>query len=318
MNTTSKLAAISVDLDEVECYAAIHGVRVPEGPATHAVYDRCVPRIEALLEGESIRATFFAIGANLRRGANRETLRRLRDGGHEIANHSFWHRYDLSRQSIANIQDDVTRGADAIESACGRRPVGFRAPGYTLSDMLIDALEPLGVAYDSSVFPSPSYYATKLAVLSWMAIRRKKSQSIVTGPEFLRARKQPYRMSRPYWREGGGMLELPIGVTPWGLPYIGTSLVVGGRRGAEMLTHQMLRQPVIHLELHGFDVADRDADHLQSLAGHRPDLRRPASEKLDIIASAVRQVRDAGYAFVPLEELANRFTARSTQSTRDP
>ena len=40
---TSKLAAISIDLDEVPRYAAIHGVDASLGEGAHAVYDRCVP-----------------------------------------------------------------------------------------------------------------------------------------------------------------------------------------------------------------------------------------------------------------------------------
>ncbi|MGB5813302.1 MAG: polysaccharide deacetylase family protein [Polyangiales bacterium] len=312
---TIKLAAVSIDLDEVECYGAIHDVEIPEGKARYAVYDRCVPRIEALLDAESIPATFFAIGADLARAENSETVQRLASRGHEIANHSFWHHYDLTKRSTEEIREDISRGAAAITSACGRRPVGFRAPGYTVNDKLLDTLEALGVAYDSSVFPSPSYYAAKLMALSWMAIRGKTSRSILDRPSVLRAGRQPYRAGHPFWRRGSGLLELPIGVTPWGLPYIGTSLVLGGSRGAALLTRQMLGQPVIHIELHGFDVADREDDDLEFLAPYRPDLRRTATAKLEILASVIQIVRSAGYAFVTLQELATQVTESSSRST---
>lgn len=302
-----KLASISIDMDEVPRYAAIHGVEGPGEPGTNAVYDRCLPRFRAWLDEESIRATFFVIGQDLRRELNRHTVSELRAEGHEIGNHSYHHQYDLTRRAAADIGDEISRGADAIEHACGRRPVGFRAPGYTVSDVLFSALDANGVQYDSSVFPCPSYYAAKAAALTALKLRGKKSASILDTPSVLRAPRGPYRVGRPYWTRGDGLLELPIGVTPLQLPYIGTSLVLGGERVAEELTRQMLGRELINLELHGLDLADANEDGLQSLVAHRADLRRPADEKLRALRAAVSQLRATGYELVTLEEAAARF-----------
>ncbi len=307
---TRKLCSISVDLDEVGCYAAIHGIEMAKGPALHAVYDRCVPRLVELFDAESLRATFFAIGSDLGRGQNRDTVASLREAGHEIGNHSFHHFYDLSRRSVEFIREDIELGASAIHEACGVRPVGFRAPGYTITDAMFDVLEAAGVAYDSSVFPCPSYYATKVSVLGWMALRGRRSESIVDTPWVLRCPREPYRVGRPYWRKGAGLLELPIGVTRWGLPFIGTSVVVAGDRGATTLTRQMLSRDFIHLELHGFDVADVTLDGLEALAPHRPDLKRAAAEKVSVIRHVIAMVRQAGYELVPLEEVAGRLSEK--------
>ena len=46
-----KLASISVDLDEVPCYAAIHAIDVP-ADSEHAIYDHALPRLSALLACE--------------------------------------------------------------------------------------------------------------------------------------------------------------------------------------------------------------------------------------------------------------------------
>ena len=43
--------------------------------------------------------------------------------------------------------------------------MGFRAPGYTITDEVFDVLAELGVAYDSSVFPCPAYWAAKAAAI---------------------------------------------------------------------------------------------------------------------------------------------------------
>lgn len=306
-----KLAAISIDLDEAPRYAAIHGIEEALGPAAHAVYDRCVPRLEAWLKRESIPATFFAIGEDLERAANRETLVALHRSGHEIANHSYGHRYDLVRQPEAEIFEEVERGASVIAEACGERPTGFRAPGYTVSDALFRVLEKSGVHYDSSVFPCPSYYAAKAAALTAMQLRRRKSASILDTPSVLRAPRRPYRVGRPYWKRGDGLLELPIGVTRLQLPYIGTSLVLAGRRVAARLTQQMLGRELINLELHGFDAADLEEDALQVLVPHRADLRRRADEKLRALSEAVRVMREAGYELVTLREAARRLSPRT-------
>ena len=305
---TLKLAAISVDLDEASRYADIHGIDEDLGGGAHAVYDRCVPRLVSWLEEHSIQATFFAIGEDLQRTENRATVAALHDAGHEIANHSYSHHYDLVRRSSAEMRREVERGADAVADACGERPSGFRAPGYTVSDELFSVLESAGVTYDSSVFPCPSYYAAKAAALTSIKLRGRKSASILDTPSVLRAPRRPYRVGKPYWERGGGMLELPIGVTRLQLPYIGTSLVMGGKRVATSLTKQMLGRELINLELHGFDVADVEMDGLHALRDQRPDLRRTAHDKLLALDAAVRVIRDAGYEIVTLHEAAQRLS----------
>ncbi|MBT8468768.1 MAG: polysaccharide deacetylase family protein [Deltaproteobacteria bacterium] len=307
---TLKLASISIDLDEVPRYASIHGVDAPAGRGAHAVYENCVPRLTAWLDDESIRATFFAIGEDLEREQNRNTIAGLHAAGHEIGNHSYHHYYDLTRRAAGDMGEEIQNGATIIEHSCGKRPVGFRAPGYSVSDVLFSALEASGVEYDSSVFPCPSYYAVKAAALASMKLRGRQSASILDRPSVLRAPREPYRIGRPYWRKGDGMMELPIGVTPLQLPYIGTSLVLGGDQLAERLSKQMLRRELINLELHGFDVADASEDGLEALKPHRADLRRTATEKLRSLRTAVRVIREAGYELVTLEEAARRFKAK--------
>ena len=304
------LASITIDLDDVPRYASIHGLPRPRGPAAHVVYDRCVPRLSAWLDAECIRATFFAIGEDLARAENRKTIAKLHADGHEIGNHSHQHPYDLARRPGPEIYDEVERGAAAIENACGRRPVGFRAPGYTVSDDIFEALEAAGMQYDSSVFPCPTYYALKGAALASIKLSGRQSASRMDTPAVLRAPREPYRVGRPYWRRGNGILELPIGVTRWQLPYIGTSLVLGGTRIARLLSRQMLGRELINLELHGFDVADVRDDALEALAPHRADLRRTAQDKLAALRAAVHVIRNAGYEIVTLEEAAGRFSSR--------
>lgn len=307
-----RLAALSIDLDEIPCYAAIHGLAPPDGHAAHAVYRNALPRVEALLDALGIRATFFAIGSDLDEAEAAAAIGRLHRRGHEIANHSFWHRYDFSRGTPEAIRDDVARGRDAIAAVTGEAPVGFRAPGYNVVDAVFDALADLGVAYDSSVFPCPAYYAARAAAIAWIGARGRHSTSLVGDAGVLRAPADPYRVARPYWRRGDRTLELPIGVTRGAsgrLPFIGTTLVLSDPARAAWLTRRIVGRPLVNLELHGIDLADAEQDGLGFLSRHQPDLRRPVAHKRASLVAAITTLRDAGYAFVTLREAAAHFDA---------
>jgi len=299
-----RLAALSVDIDEVNCYAAIHGLQAPAG-SQHAIYDHALPRLRRLFAHEGVPATFFAIGSDLDRSANADALRVLHGEGHEIASHSQRHLYDLTRRDGATIEREIAEAEDAIERAVGQKPVGFRAPGYTITDAVIEVLERRGYAYDSSVFPCPAYYGIKASAIAAIALRGRKSRSVLDDPRVLTAPANPYRVGRPYTRRGVGLLELPIGVTRGArLPYIGTSVTLGGPRLARVLSHAMVGRPLVNLELHGIDLSDVEDDGLRWLAPHQPDLRRSAAEKEAALRAAIAVLRSAGYAFVTLAEAA--------------
>ncbi|MEM9071272.1 MAG: polysaccharide deacetylase family protein [Myxococcota bacterium] len=305
----SRLAAISVDLDEIDCYTAIHGQVALTGDAARAVYRCALARFETLFADLGVPATFFVIGRDID-DENAARLKQLHDAGHEIANHSQNHYYDLTRRDRDTLMREVEEAAIGIERAVGVRPVGFRAPGYTIHDALFDVLEEAGYRYDSSVFPCPSYFAAKATAIGLYGIRAalgsgQASASIVDDPRVLSAPADPYRRGRPYWKRGSGLRVLPIGVTRGlRLPYIGTSVVLSGTRGADLLTRQMLGRPLVNLELHGIDLADADEDGLQALRPHQPDLRRSAAFKEASLRAAVRRLRASGYEFVTLADAA--------------
>ncbi|MFW6023558.1 MAG: polysaccharide deacetylase family protein, partial [Myxococcota bacterium] len=243
---------------------------------------------------------------------NANVLRGLRDAGHELANHSHHHRYDVTRCDRDTIRSEIAGGAAAIERAAGVTPRGFRAPGYTVNDTVMRVLDELGYAYDSSVFPCPPYYGAKAAALASIHLRGRRSHSILDDPRVLGAPADPYRVGRPYWSRGHGVLELPVGVTrgvTGRLPYIGTSVVLAGPRGAPLLTRAIEGRRLVNLELHGIDLADAHDDDLGFLRPHQPDLRRSRRTKESALRAALARLRRAGYAFVTLNEAAEHFRA---------
>lgn len=306
-----KLAALSVDLDEVDNYTAIYGLG-PEalGPGgAHAIYDRGLPRFTRFFREFDIPATFFAIGRDLQRAENRAQLRTLAQAGHEIGNHTLNHLYDLTRRPLEEQAQEVRAGANAIEDAVSLRPIGFRAPGYTVNEPLLELVQREGARYDSSVFPCPPYYSTKGLALGLLALRGRRSRSILDHPRVLTAPADPYRIGRTYRTRGSGLVELPVGVTrdySGRLPYLGTTLVLFGEAGARALTRLMLGRPLINLVLHGIDLCDAQSDGLGALVEQQADLRRSAAQKQAALTAAVQVLREAGYSFVTLAEAARQ------------
>ena len=197
------------------------------------------------------------------------------------------------------------RAEEEIERVVGERPVGFRAPGYTITDTLFDVLSERGYRYDSSVFPCPSYFGLKALAIGAIAARGRASRSIVDDPRVLGAPTEPYRVGRPYWRAGSGLVELPIAVTRFArLPFIGTTVALAGEAGAALLARQMSGRSVVSFELHGIDLADAGLDGLSWLAPHQPDLRKTAREKEAAIRSALRTLRSMGYRFASARNVA--------------
>jgi peptidoglycan/xylan/chitin deacetylase (PgdA/CDA1 family) len=302
-----RLCAVSVDLDEIPFYFQIHGLPEPSGAAKSAVYDVAMPRLLDFARGAGIPLTLFAIGADLASRGAAEKLRDARAVGHEIANHSRDHRYDMTRLSYAELVEQIEGGAKAVEAAVGERPVGFRAPGYTITDEAFEALAEVGVAYDSSVFPCPAYYAAKAVAMAGIRLRGRESRSILDTPRVLGAPTRPYRVGKPYWKRGNGLLELPVQVTPVArLPFIGWTLNLAGPWRARILARMCSKEPLVNLELHGIDVLDA-GDGLSDLAPHQPDVAVPLARKLDVLGGVVDVLKRAGYAFVTLREAATSF-----------
>jgi hypothetical protein len=173
-----------------------------------------------------------------------------------------------------------------------------------VSDELLAVVADAGAIYDSSVFPCPSYFALKAAAIAGIALRGRKSRSIVDSPMVLSAPARPYRIGRPYWRRGRGLLELPIQVTRGlRLPFYGTTITMAGPAMARRLARACVGEPLVNLELHGIDVLDT-ADGLEALAPHQPDVRVAREKKAASLRAVVEELAAAGYSFVTLRAAA--------------
>lgn len=83
------------------------------------------PALLDLLRAENVRATFFVIGARAEKFP--DLLRRMRDEGHEIGNHTYGHP-NLAPLDDAAILDEVDQTSEVITSITGDAPRLFRPP----------------------------------------------------------------------------------------------------------------------------------------------------------------------------------------------
>ncbi|HEY0135917.1 MAG TPA: polysaccharide deacetylase family protein [Nannocystis sp.] len=266
---------VSVDLDDLACYHAIHGLPPPGPSAAGVVLERSLPRFLELFSELGVRATFFVIGRDLQRdaesgGKGSALLRQALAAGHELGNHSFSHAYDMVTWTPAAIYEDLRR-CDVLLRGLGARPAGFRAPGYTHDALLLQQVAALGYRYDSSLLPSPAYYAAKLAAIGWMAVRGRRSQSLAHG---WRSFVGP---TRPHFMADCGLWEVPVSVSSLlRLPMVGT-FVLGGRG---VLLREATTTRYLHLELHGLDLVDANEVTDAALVSKAPELKTPLETRL--------------------------------------
>ncbi|MDO4265995.1 MAG: polysaccharide deacetylase family protein [Eubacteriales bacterium] len=83
-------------------------------------------RIMAAAEQHNGRVTFFMVGSRVR--SYTTEVKRMVSGGHEVANHTYDHKY-LNKLDAASIRSQVVKCNDVIEEVSGVRPTLMRLPG---------------------------------------------------------------------------------------------------------------------------------------------------------------------------------------------
>jgi hypothetical protein len=298
--------SVSIDLDPLSCYYGIHGLGAPPRELRHVVLRRALPRFAEIFARRRIAATFFVVGSDVAEdSAGAQKLRQLAQGGHELGNHSHTHPYELARMTRAQIDAEIGSAHDVI-AALGAAPVGFRSPGYDLSERVLDALMARGYRYDSSVFPSWPYYAAKAGVMALMALVGRRSNSVLGDPRMLLAPALPYRPGRsPFSRGQATLVELPVSTTPrLRLPAIGTWIVAPPTKVRVNILEAMRARPFFNLELHGIDLVGAEEDGIPAeLVARQPDLRVSLTHKLRALEATLDRLA-LDYRFMPLADVA--------------
>lgn len=303
----TKRLALSIDLDALDQYAGLYGLSsaILDERAMAMIPALAAERFGALCESLGVKGTLFVVGRDVAMGRGVHELTALARDGHELASHSFHHDYALSRRAPERIDEDLARAEEAIANLSGARPVGFRAPGYTLSARLVDLLRARGYAYDSSLLPSPAYYAAKAAAIGALALAGRESRSILGDVTQLARPRTPHRHK--------GLLELPIATLPAvRLPFIGTLLTQTPPELSLKLAQGLSNDELVVIELHGVDLCDASDGVPAALVDHQRDLATPASVKTARLESVLRALL-ADREGVTLAEAARLLDSEATE-----
>ncbi len=154
---------LTIDVEEWFHVCGVGGALGADG------WDKLPSRVEFttdltldLLARRGITATFFVLGWIAER--HPALVARIVNAGHEIGSHGWSHRrvYELEPASFA---EELERTSAALAAAGAPRPIGFRAPEWSINGRSMWALGVLarhGFRYDASMTPlrivgDPSY-----------------------------------------------------------------------------------------------------------------------------------------------------------------
>lgn len=177
--------------------------------------ERNVDLLLNLLDEAGVQATFFTLGWIASRYPR--VVRRIVDGGHELASHGFAHQR-ASEQTPSQLRDDLLRARDVLEQASGVRVCGYRAPSFSIgrdNAWAHDVILETGHRYSSSVFPVVhDHYGVPDAP----RFAHRLSNGLLEIPP------STIRWGGRNWAIGGGgwFRLLPYRVSSWGLKRINT------------------------------------------------------------------------------------------------
>jgi peptidoglycan-N-acetylglucosamine deacetylase len=310
MNITKPIASLSLDLDNKWSYMKTHG---DSGWEAYPSYlEIVVPRVLRFLKDRNLTITFFIVGRDAVLQKNQDVLKAIADAGHEMGNHSYHHEPWLHLYSPAQVDAEITRAEDAIENATGQRPVGFRAPGYSLSRATLTVLTRKNYLYDASTLPNllaplARKYYFKTAEFN---AEQRHLRSILGGTlrDALRPI-QPYR-----WKmQSANLIEIPVTTMPLFRTPIHVSYLFGlasfSRNVAYHYFNTALKlcsftKTAPSLLLHPTDFLG--CDDVRELC-FIPGMRLPSEEKLEFVSDILRTLSEQ-FILLNLQQHADRLS----------
>ncbi len=152
-----KVLVLTVNVIGVGPEAIERGERGLYGRFAHGRYTENVglERLLAFLRNRRQRATFFWPAVEAARMP--ELISRCADDGHEIGSMG-WNFENHAELDPATERELLQQAHAQLSRLSGQTPVGFRAPGFTLSATTLQILGRLGYRYDSSFLDDDTPY----------------------------------------------------------------------------------------------------------------------------------------------------------------
>lgn len=287
------IASLSLDLDNQWSYMKTHGDAGWESFPSYL--DVLVPRVLDFLKVRNLTITVFIVGQDAALDKNREALRAIADAGHEIGNHSFHHEPWLHLYTEQQVEDELANAEDHIERVTGRKPIGFRGPGFSLSETTLRVLARRGYLYDASTFPT---FLGPLARAYYLMTTKCTSEEMEKRRALFGSWSDGLRPLKPYqWRMNamnGRLMEIPVTTMPLLKVPIHVSYVlylsVFSRFLALLYFRAALKLCLLtgtqpSLLLHPLDFLG--GDDLEALSFF-PGMGLPSKKKIEVVSEAIR------------------------------
>lgn len=119
--------------------------------------DQDIESVRPLLElfkKHNVKATFAILGSVAEK--HPELIKEIYSQGHEIASHAYSHKmlHELGKEGF---EEEIKKSVELLSSITGERPIGFRAPSFSIDNSTkwaFEILEKYGFKYDASIFPA--------------------------------------------------------------------------------------------------------------------------------------------------------------------
>ena len=212
MTKKKPIASISLDLDNQWSYMKIHG---DEGWDKYPSYfDIFIPHILDILDELELKITFFIVGKDTETEDNRKYLRMITEKGHEVGNHSYYHESWLQTYSYDKIEKEIIDAEDAIFEATGQRTRGFRGPGFSWSNDLLEVLKKRNYLFDASTLPT---WLGPLARYYYFMKSDLPKEEKQARKELFGKFSDGLRPNKPYYhhlKDESKLLEIPVTTIP--------------------------------------------------------------------------------------------------------
>lgn len=154
MTNYSPCNLLTVDVEDYFQVSGFeHVVRREQWNSFPSRVESSTNRLLDLFAEADVTGTFFILGWVADRYP--ALIQQIKDAGHEIASHGYWHRLVYS-QSPHEFREDLQESRRAIREACGVEVLAYRAPSFSITKQSMWALDILaeeGFHVDSSIFP---------------------------------------------------------------------------------------------------------------------------------------------------------------------
>jgi len=299
VSKTKPVASLSLDLDNKWSYMKTHGDSGWESFPSYL--DLVVPRVLKFLDDRSLKISFFIVGQDAAIKSNQPVLRTIATAGHEIGNHSFHHEPWLHLYTEEKIEQEIALAEEYIQFATGRRPIGFRGPGFSLSPDVIKVLIQRGYLYDASTFPT---FIGPLARAYYFMTSKLTSVEKHQRNQLFGTIRDGFRSNRPYWWSikneigAGSLIEIPVTTMPilripihvsyvLYLSIFSRELALSYFRTALFICKVLGVQPSILL--HPLDFLGRDD---MTELSFFPAMKMPAEEKILLVSEVIKLIGD--------------------------